>query len=1676
MKNIQEKVLKPIIIIALIFVLTIMDFLLLGNQIVSYAISESDKTNADNVLFSAYFVDEEENRNAYFEKNMMDKNIRLCLEIQIKNEGYFDGEIRINNGNFRLKEYEQSQYINSITDNSVILNRIEAENHVILSFGIEPIKEIEYELDFIDKVTNIQILGTYGTSARKNIKIDDSRDVQLLLKSPYLNTEDENALNLNAEIVTNKVYSINGENKRLVQVEVDSSLKGNQYPIKSTRIISNVIDQVEDVQVEKRGTYATNNDNGDLESSWNKEEGKFEVNILNKENDGKIQWNKNKSDKILITYILNDDISLIENVISINAQIELYDLDNTIISKDFVINKIIEKDGVINYEINGASELYKGNLYYGEDTVTESKSVIDIRYKDIAKVITVNEGEATYIGGNLENNANLVYTSTKVNKNNIIRILGDNGILEIKDIEGNVLATLTKDGAEKNEGEYVELSYATQRNIVLQLTNYENEGKVEFIHNKILREEIYTKQQMQSFEQLNVQGTIQADINIEDKKSSVVTQLKEPESYAKIMSNTDTLSTLQTNNNVEFNVILKTDDTKYDLYKNPSIEIEFPQEIVNINAKLNPVFIEGFEIQEANVYQNDNGNKVARLQLSGNQMGHSNNVSEGIILNVNANIDVDKTIASKDSEIVLRYTNENAGKNVYEQILPIKLQSKEGLLIYNNAEGFNAKGEVFDTVDSESVYGMLEAEDIARNLSGTVVLVNNYEKDLNNVTIIGKNLGDSNLKLDLSNNIEVNGANAKVLYSENEEDWTEDINSVENVNAYKIELENIETSGAVSFDYNFAIPENVGYDKIAKVEQDVMYTYEGQNLNNVFNVQLKTEGEKLPPHDISIESGATSDITGELEVTTKTMLGDKELNEQDSVYEGGTLKNVVTIANKTDKDLTNVKVSVTQENAVIYDLVGEERVNESISDEKVIEHVYKEWDTNTKEFETINKIKSGEIVNLTYQVVINEVQGNDKTTYGAITIEADGINTVNKNTIRTNIEQGDIKLITKYCYTEELQVYTQQVLPIEFDIKNIKGQDLNNVKVKLKLTEDLKVNGIETINFYYENFDDIEEGKITDVSYDRQNNIVSFNISKLLTNDSLIIVVNPIVQQIPLNESSKEILVSSSATIENGKEYVSNIANRTVKQVVKNINIEQSTDKENEEYKHEDTFNIIINVNNNTNNEADVVVTDQLNEVFVINNAIKVNGAKITDISNDIVDGDLMVLDKVSANSSMKIQINVTIDATKVINGESIKNIVTLEYDGVTSTNEMEFNIEKESDIDDSKDNPYDKPTNPDDPDNPDNPDDPNNPDNPDDPNKPVNPDDPDNPSKNTFLISGVAWLDENKNGRRETSEKLMSGIQVRLIDETTGEFVKNSSGNIMTQTTNNNGEYSFSVKQGDYIVIFLYDTNEYNVTEYQKDGVIDSNNSDFITKTVTIDGKEIDVGITDKIQITSENIENIDIGLVKKQIFDMKLDKYVSKIVVQNAQGTKTYQYDNQQLAKVEIRSKYYKGSTVVVEYKIKVTNEGEIAGYANEIIDYLPSGFKFSSELNKDWYVGSDNNLHSISLSNEKIATGETKELTVILTKTLEQNGGGLITNTAEIYKSSNDQNISDTDSIAGNKANGEDDISTASVIISVSTGAIKICMAVIFVILVLIGIALYIIKKKGGRIDWKKLKVEF
>lgn len=185
-----------------------------------------------------------------------------------------------------------------------------------------------------------------------------------------------------------------------------------------------------------------------------------------------------------------------------------------------------------------------------------------------------------------------------------------------------------------------------------------------------------------------------------------------------------------------------------------------------------------------------------------------------------------------------------------------------------------------------------------------------------------------------------------------------------------------------------------------------------------------------------------------------------------------------------------------------------------------------------------------------------------------------------------------------------------------------------------------------------------------------------------------------------------------------------------------------------------------------------------------------------------------------------------------------------------------------------------------------------------DDSNNPVNPDDSDNSGDSTdekdkHSISGVAWLDENEDGQRQASERLLSGNTVMLVDTKNSSLIKSK------VTTDENGAYKFSdLETGSYIVVFKYDTDVYSLTEYKKSGVSSEENSDAISETITIQGEETKVGLTDIITLDA-SLSNIDIGLVKNKICDIKLDKYISKVVVKTASQTKEQTYENARTCK---------------------------------------------------------------------------------------------------------------------------------------------------------------------------------
>ena len=87
----------------------------------------------------------------------------------------------------------------------------------------------------------------------------------------------------------------------------------------------------------------------------------------------------------------------------------------------------------------------------------------------------------------------------------------------------------------------------------------------------------------------------------------------------------------------------------------------------------------------------------------------------------------------------------------------------------------------------------------------------------------------------------------------------------------------------------------------------------------------------------------------------------------------------------------------------------------------------------------------------------------------------------------------------------------------------------------------------------------------------------------------------------------------------------------------------------------------------------------------------------------------------------------------------------------------------------------------------------------------------------------------------------------------------------------------------GKYIVIFDYNTTQYTVTKYKVQGADESKNSDAMLTELNIEGNNEQVTGTDIITIDNNNIANINIGLIELKTFDLKLEKYVSKIIVQN-------------------------------------------------------------------------------------------------------------------------------------------------------------------------------------------------
>ena len=188
-----------------------------------------------------------------------------------------------------------------------------------------------------------------------------------------------------------------------------------------------------------------------------------------------------------------------------------------------------------------------------------------------------------------------------------------------------------------------------------------------------------------------------------------------------------------------------------------------------------------------------------------------------------------------------------------------------------------------------------------------------------------------------------------------------------------------------------------------------------------------------------------------------------------------------------------------------------------------------------------------------------------------------------------------------------------------------------------------------------------------------------------------------------------------------------------------------------------------------------------------------------------------------------------------------------------------------------------------------------------------------------------------------------------------------------------------------------------------------------------------------------NEGEDDQDIEKIKVKYYDLALRKWVTEsIVTYDGKTTvtktgNTAEMDPEPPAKVEIRGSRLSKTTVKFKFKIRVTNEGEVAGHVGEISDYIPKGLKFIQADNPKWKEV-NGKVVTDQLKDTLLQPGDSAEVEIILTWVNSEENLGLMTNIAEISKDDGD----DIDSTPDNKKDGEDDQDDAPVILSITTGA--------------------------------------
>ena len=925
----------------------------------------------------------------------------------------------------------------------------------------------------------------------------------------------------------------------------------------------------------------------------------------------------------------------------------------------------------------------------------------------------------------------------------------------------------------------------------------------------------------------------------------------------------------------------------------------------------------------------------------------------------------------------------------------------------------------------------------------------------------------------------------KVLY-DNElklKDYTIEKNDVGN-QVIKVSLEGKQTqysTDGISQGTNIRIVANV----IAK--QDIKTGYE--DLTMVCNTATAaqgllivnaTENAILNNVEPKKENGTIIYANG-LMLNTRSSIGSNTLKDGDTIHSNEIINNQITITNTTNNPIENIKVLGYIPEGMTFVKYDEEAFgywedtytfltdDPETSDGSILwqddDWQYPADETvKTKEF-TIETLKSGESQTFNYETKVNKVdkekeletkiefqiKDKDATEYRNIstyTIKNNAKDAAFETRIRTYIDRGDN---SETGSSKNNWVYNVIV-------KNI-SNETQNATVKINVPETLSIKNVEKI---------VDKGE--EFSYKLENGVLTVNYEGIAANDYRAFGIEAEAVNVITDENCRY-QIEYSATVEDSNKDITSSNLSVSKGGIPAVKITQTSETNGEtlnghdeiEYKFEienigyvreedggyseyvfvtnipkelEVTSITYNSNEVTKETIDsrtVYTIKPIDKYYTSDDLARINA---DDYLDEIRAKEVIILKNgeksiVTVKAKVKSLVgqsdDIVIENVGAAGGKGIETKTSAIISNTLHNNENQTIIVNPDDKKDDDNSGITKPS-----------------------------DDDTEEQVKYYTIAGTSWLDSNENGRRDDGEEIVSGINVYLYDVTNKKFLTNSNNETLKTTTDSNGKYSFTkIPEGSYYTIFEYNSNEYGITEYQKVGVLETENNDTLEKDVRMFGEIKKVAMTDIINLKSSQT-NIDIGLIENKDFDFSINQTIQKITVSNKKGTKEYTYDNKKLAKVEIHSKQLVGSTIAIEYKIKVTNEGELAGRIYDIIDEIPSKLEFHSELNSGWARTEQYKISNTNMVTKDIQPGESIELTLTLTKTLTEDSVGTITNVSSIGTTDNSRHIEEKD------LNNNTD--KTEVLVQVATGeqiALRI-IGIIFGVLIIAFIMTIIVRK--------------